>query len=47
MSISGSKRTSNRERGKLKKSLRIKGIGTIITDLGEISQGILGLLLLR
>ena len=51
MSISESRRTSNRERKMLKWSLRIEGIlgriCTITTDLREISQGILDLLLLR
>ena len=51
MSISRLRRTNNRERGKLKWSLRIEGIsgwiGTITTDLKEISLGILDLLLLR
>ena len=51
MSISGSKRTNNREKARLKWSLRIEGtsgqIGTITTDLRETLQGILGLLLLR
>ena len=51
MSISGSRRTSNRERKMLKWSLRIEGIlgriGTITTNLEEISQGILDLLLLK
>jgi len=50
-SISGSRRTSNKERGKTKWSLRIKGIsgriGTIIIDIREILLGILDLLLLR
>jgi len=51
MNISGSMKTSNRERGKLRWSLKIEGIsgqiGTITTDLGEILQDILDLLLLR
>ena len=51
MNISGSMNTSNKERGKLMWSLRIEGISgrisTITTDLGEILQGILDLLLLR
>ena len=51
MSISGLRRTSNRERGKPKWSLRIEGIsgriGTITTDLGETLQDILNLPLLR
>ena len=51
MSISGLRRTSSRERGRLRWSLRIKGIsgriGTITTDIGDILQGILDLLLLR
>ena len=40
MSISGTKRTNNREMGRLRWSFRIEGIsgrtGTITTDLGEI-----------
>ena len=44
MSINGSRRTSNRKRGKLRWSLRIEGIlvqtGTITIDLGEILRGI-------
>ena len=51
MSISRSRRTSNREKGKLKLSLRIERtssrIGTITIDLRETLRGILGLLLLR
>ena len=51
MSISELRRTSSRERGRLRWSLRIKGIsgriGTITTDIGDILQGILDLLLLR
>ena len=51
MSISRLKRTSNKERGKLRWSFRIKGIsgriGTITTDLREILRGIQDLLLLR
>ena len=51
MGISKSRRTSNREMGKLKWSLKIKGIsswiGTITTDLEEILLGILNLLLLK
>jgi len=51
MSISGLRRTSSRERGRLRWSLRIEGIsgqiGTITTNLGEILQGILNLLLLK
>ena len=51
MSISGSRRASNRGRGKPKWSLKIEGIpgriGTITTDLGEILRGTLDLLPLR
>ena len=51
MSISGSRRTNNRGRGKLRWSLKIKGIsgwiGTITTDLREILWDIQDLLLLR
>ena len=51
MNISGSRKTNNKERGKLRWSLRIEGIssriGTITTDLREILLGILDLLLLR
>ena len=51
MSTNGTKRTNNREMGRLRWSLRIEGIsgrtGTITTDLGEILQGILDLLLLK
>ena len=51
MSISGSRRTNNREMRKLRWSLRIEGIsgriGTITTDLEEILRGILDLLILR
>ena len=51
MSISESRRTSNKGRRKLKWSLRIEGIsgriGTVTTDLGEILLGILDLLLLK
>ena len=50
-SISGSRRTSNKERGKTKWSLKIEGIsgqiGTITTDLRETLQGILDLPLLK
>jgi len=51
MSISKSKRTSSRERGRLRWSLKTEGIlgriGIITTDLEEILRGILDLLLLR
>ena len=51
MSISRLKRTSNKERGKIRWSFRIKGIsgriGTITTDLREILLGTLELLMLR
>ena len=51
MSINRSRRTSNRERGRLRWSLRterISGwIGTITADLREILRGILDQLLLR
>ena len=51
MSISRLRRTSNKERGKLRWFLRIKGIsgqiGTITTDLREILWDIQDLLLLR
>ena len=51
MGISGLKGSSNRERGKLKWSLKIEEIsgwiGTTIIDLGEILRGTLDLLLLR
>ena len=51
MSISKLRRTSNKERGRLRWSLKTKGIsgqtGTITTDLREILQGILDLLLLK
>ena len=51
MSISRSKRTSSRERGRLRWSFKTEGIsgqiGIITTDLGEILLGILDLLLLR
>ena len=51
MSISKPRRTSSKERGRLRWSLRTEGIlgqtGTITTDLGEILQGILDLLLLK
>ena len=51
MSISESRRTSNKERERLKWSFRIGGIsgriGITTTDLGEISHGNLDLLLLR
>ena len=51
MSISKSKRINNREKERLKWSLRIGGIlgriDTATTDPGEILQGILDLLLLR
>ena len=48
MSISGSRRTNNRERGRLRWSLKSEGIlgrtNTITTDLEEILWGILYLL---
>ena len=48
MSISGSRRTNNRERGRLRWSLKAKGIlgrtNIITTDLEEILWGILYLL---
>jgi len=48
---SGSKRTSNRERGRLRWSFRTEGIlgrtCTIIANLGEILRGTLDQLLLR
>ena len=51
MIISGSRRTSNRETGRLRWSLRIEGIssrtGTITIDLEEILWGTLDQLLLR
>ena len=51
MSISMLKRTSNKERGRLRWSLKTKGIsgriGTIITGLGGILRGISDLPLLR
>ena len=51
MSISRSRRTSSRERGRLRRSLRTKGIsgriGTITADLGEILRDTLDQLLLR
>ena len=51
MSISRSRRTSNRERGRLRWSLRIEGISgrtcTIIVDLREILRGTLDQLLLK
>ena len=51
MSISKSRRTSSKERGRFRWSLRIEGISgrisTIITDLKEILWDILDLLLLR
>ena len=51
MSISRSKRTSNKERGRLRCSFKTEGIsgriGTIKIDLGEILRGTLDQLLLR
>ena len=51
MSISRLRKTSNREMGKLRWSLRIEEIsgwiGTITTGLGEILRGIQDPLLLR
>ena len=51
MSISRLRRTSNRERGRLRWSLRTERIlgwiGTITADLREILRGILDQLLLR
>ena len=51
MSISETRKTSNRERGRLRWSFKIEMIlgrtGTITTDLGEILRGILDLLLLK
>ena len=51
MSISGSRRTNNRERGRLRWSLRIEGIsgrtGTITASLREILQDTLDQLPLR
>ena len=51
MSISRLRRTSNRERGRLRWSLRIERIsgwiGIITADLREILRGILDQLLLR
>ena len=51
MSISWSRKTSNRERGRLKWSLRIEGIsgrtGAIITNLRKILRGTLDQLLLK
>ena len=51
MSISGSRRTNNREKARLKWSLRIEGIsgqtGTITASLREILQDTLDQLPLR
>ena len=51
MSINGSRRTSNRERARLRWSLKTKGISgrtdKITVDLGEILRGILDQPLLK
>ena len=51
MSISGSRRTSNKEKGRLRRSLRTEGIfgqiGIITADLGEILRDTMDQLLFR
>ena len=51
MSINGLRRTNNREKGRLRWSLRTEGIsgrtGTIIVDLEEVLQSTLDQLLLK